>query len=72
MAKLYGDIPCVKINGIQHITISGTECLCGQPYTYGKPMSRHSMTCNNLIWRELESVTCETCRNKYIQKHSST
>lgn len=71
MAKLYGDIPCVKINGIQHITISGTECLCGQPYTYGKPMNRHSMTCNNLIWRELESVTCKTCRDKYIQKHSS-
>lgn len=72
MAKLYGEIPCVKINGIQHITISGTECLCGQSYTYGRPINRHDMTCNNLIWRELESVTCETCRDKYIQKHSPT
>ena len=30
MAKYYGDIPCVKQNGIIHITKCATECLCGQ------------------------------------------
>lgn len=28
MAKYYGDIPCVKLNGIVHITKCATECLC--------------------------------------------
>jgi len=37
MAKYYGDIPCVKQNGIVHITMCATECLCGQKWSYSRP-----------------------------------
>ena len=46
MAKYYGDIPCVKLNGIVHITKCATECLCGQKWS----------------WRSLNAVTCEKCK----------
>ena len=35
MAKYYGDIPCVKLDGVIHITKNGTECLCGAKWQYG-------------------------------------
>lgn len=42
MAKYYGDIPCVKLNGIVHIT----KCAKTE----------------NIIWRSLNAVTCEKCK----------
>lgn len=60
MAKYYGDIPCVKIGNLIHITVSGTLCLCGQNYSYGKYTNR-----NNIIWREIDAVTCSKCKEKY-------
>lgn len=68
MAKYYGDIPCVKIDGIIHITTSGTECLCGCKWRYGyvnkdRPEGRH-----NIIWRELDIVSCNKCREMFEEK----
>ncbi len=42
MAKYYGDIPCVKQNGIIHITKCATECLCGKKWSYLRPSNREN------------------------------
>lgn len=60
MAKDYGDIPCIKLGNEIHITVSGTKCLCGRSYQYSKPSRENK--CENIIWRELEVVTCEKCK----------
>ncbi|RGM75614.1 hypothetical protein [Agathobacter rectalis] len=65
MAKYYGDIPCVKINNKIHITINATTCLCGKSYIYGKPVNRNDLSSSNIIWRELDAVSCEICKKKY-------
>lgn len=65
MAKYYGDIPCVKIGDLIHITVSGTLCLCGQNYSYGKYTDRNNYHRNNIIWREIHAVTCSKCKEKY-------
>lgn len=69
MAKHYGDIPCAKLDGIIHITKSGTECLCGAKWQYGyvnkdRPQEKH-----NIIWRELDTVTCNKCKEVFEQTH---
>lgn len=64
MAKLYGDLPCVNIDNEIHITISGTSCLCGKTYKYGT-VSRTDAKSHNIIWREVESVTCVVCKELY-------
>ena len=61
MAKYYGDIACTKINNKIHITISGTKCLCGKEWKYGKPSNRDTLETSNIIRRDLEAVTCERC-----------
>lgn len=65
MAKYYGDIPCVKIGDKIHITANATSCLCEKKYTYGKPTNRNDLSSSNIIWRELEAVSCDVCRKKY-------
>lgn len=65
MAKYYGYIPCVKLDDKIHITISGTKCLCGVCYAYSKPDRQGKST--NIIWRELETVTCGECKEAYQQ-----
>lgn len=65
MAKHYEDLPCIKIANLIHITISGTQCLCGQKYAYGKYTNRNSNHSNNIIWRNLNAVTCLKCKEKY-------
>lgn len=67
MAKYYGDIPCCKLDEIIHITKSGTECLCGAKWQYGyvnkdRPQEKH-----NIIWRELDVVTCDKCKEIFEQ-----
>lgn len=62
MATHYGDIPCVRLNGIVHITVSGTKCLCGASYRYSHPDRMGNA--GNIIWRDIEAVTCEKCRQK--------
>lgn len=64
MAKQYGDIPCVKIDGEIHITKSGTSCLCGRFYKYAT-VSRNDGHSVNIIWREMEAVTCRKCKELY-------
>lgn len=71
MSKYYGDIPCVNINNIIHITAGATSCLCGKHYTYGRPMNRNTLETVNIIWRELEAVTCAKCKDVYNQIHSN-
>lgn len=63
MAKQYGDIPCVNLSSKTHITISGTKCLCGCGYDYSK--QNRDGTCVNIIWRNIEAVTCEKCKKLY-------
>lgn len=69
MAKYYGDIPCTKLNGVIHITKSGTECLCDKKWTYGRPSNRESLHSNNIIWRELDAVTCSACKEIFEKKN---
>lgn len=61
MAKNYGDVPCVKICGIIHVTTSGISCLCGKSYTYATH-GRNGESAKNIIWRELEYVSCPKCK----------
>lgn len=62
MAKYIGDIPCVKLDKV-HITINAQKCLCGLEWHYSKP-SRNGK-CKNLIFRDIEAVTCEKCKEIY-------
>jgi hypothetical protein len=68
MAKYYGDIPCTKLNGIIHITKSGTECLCGVKWQYGYINKDRPQEKPNIIWRELDAVTCNKCKAIFIMK----
>ena len=68
MAKFYGDIPCANIGGTVHITVSATKLLCGRewqyrphwPQTFGRIIK-----CTNIIYREIDAVTCAKCKEKY-------
>lgn len=64
MAKSYGDIPCVKLGSVIHITLSGNWCACGRKYAYGRP-SRSEHKCVNIIWREIDAVTCPICKKRW-------
>ena len=68
MAKYYGDIPCAKIKNLIHITNSATQCLCGQKWSYSIPNDRETLLTTNIIWRELDAVTCEKCKQLYLEK----
>lgn len=68
MAKYCGDIPCVKQNGIIHITKCATECLCGKKWSYSRPSNREDFKTENIIWRNLNAVTCEKCKELGAQK----
>lgn len=63
MAKDYGDLPTVKLGGTRHITKSATECLCGARWLYGTV--NRSGKSDNIAWRTLESVDCQTCKKIY-------
>lgn len=65
MAKQYGDIPCAKIDGEIHITKSGVSCLCEKSYKYATT-SRNDGRSVNIIWREIEAVTCKECKELYM------
>ena len=64
----YGDIPCVNLSGIIHITKSSTECLCGDSWKYGV-VSRAGKS-KNIIWRNLDRVSCERCKEIYLKENS--
>lgn len=68
MSNYYGDIPCVKLNGIVHITKCATECLCGQKWSYSRPSNREDFKTENIIWRSLNAVTCEKCKELGVKK----
>lgn len=67
MAKYYGDIPCARLDGIIHITKSGTECLCGAKWRYSYVNKDRPQKRNNIIWRELDVVTCGKCKEIFEQ-----
>jgi hypothetical protein len=68
MAKYYGDIPCAKLNGVFHITKSGTECLCGAKWQYAYTDENRPQERRNIVWRELDVVTCDKCREIYAKR----
>lgn len=63
MSKYYGDIPCINLNGVVHITVSGTKCTCGREWAYGKGR-RCDGRFVNIIWRTADAVTCAECKEK--------
>ena len=67
MARNYGDIPCANIGGEIHITRSGTLCLCGIAWKCGFHNTDRVQKSTNVIWRELDVVTCDKCRALYSQ-----
>lgn len=69
MAKNYGDITTWSNRGIRHITISATKCLCGAIWSYGT-IDRQGKS-NNITWRNLESINCEICKEKYKEKYKN-
>lgn len=70
MAKMYGDIPCVNISGVIHITVNSKECLCGHAWSYEAPFlyAREGTKRTNIIWRRLEAVTCRRCKELFVKK----
>jgi hypothetical protein len=64
MVKNYGDLPLVKLNEIRHITISGSECLCGCKWKCG--VRDRDGKVQNIIHRNLDAVTCERCKEIYL------
>jgi hypothetical protein len=65
MANNYGDITTFQDKGkTRHITISATECLCGYKWSYGT-IDRNGES-NNITWRNIESVTCEKCKELHL------
>ena len=71
MSKYYGDIPCVKLNGIVHITKCATECLCGQKWSYSRSSNREDFKTENIIWRSLNAVTCEKCKELGVKSKNA-
>lgn len=65
MAKYYGDLPCVRIGNVIHITENAFRCVCGQSWSYGRPTERKSLHNNNIIWRDISAVSCEKCSSLY-------
>lgn len=65
----YGDMPCVNLSGIIHITKSATECLCGDTWKYG--VINRAGKSKNIIWRDLDRVNCEKCKEIYLKKENS-
>lgn len=60
MAKYYGDLPCAKLAGVIHLTVSGTQCACGHPWRYGMT-ERDNGKFVNIIWRDKKAITCPKC-----------
>ena len=67
MAKFYGDLPCAKLAGTIHLTVSGTRCACGRPWHYGMSYSRTGAGFVNIIWRDKAAITCPECL-AYLEK----
>lgn len=65
LAKLYGDIACVKLENVIHITKDSTKCLCGKEWCYGRAKNRTTMVTSNLIWRSINAVNCKKCAEQY-------
>ncbi|CAI3699228.1 conserved hypothetical protein [Clostridium neonatale] len=66
MIKEYGDIPTTVVGTVRHITISSTNCLCGAKWEYG--VVKRNGHSDNIMWRNLESVTCKKCKEIYINQ----
>ena len=66
MAKNYGDLPCVNINGTIHLTVSAKECACGASWHYG--VSDRKGKFQNIIWRDAKAITCQECLKKIEEK----
>lgn len=67
MAKYYGDLPCVRIENVIHITENAFRCVCGQSWSYGRPTDREILHNSNIVWRTMDTVTCEKCRQVYTK-----
>lgn len=50
MAKFYGDLPCVKLGGVIHLTVSGSRCAFGHHWYYH--VLNRNLKFHNIIWRD--------------------
>ena len=56
------EYPCVEIDGVLHITVSGSRCACGKKYEYADiDMANTIVVRSPLLWRTLQEVTCAMC-----------
>ena len=67
MAKFYGDLPCTKLNGTIHLTVSANRLACGGTWRYNRP--DRSGKFHNIIWRDKAAITCPECL-VYLEKHN--
>lgn len=67
MAKLYGDLPCVNIDGVVHLTTSAKNLACGGTWHYG--VSIKGSKFQNIIWRDKQAITCKECLKKLEEKN---
>lgn len=58
----FTEYPCVYIDGVVHITITGFDCECGETYEYAE---------HPLLWRTLLEVTCRKCLIAIEKRHAS-
>ena len=69
MAQNYGELPCVNLGGIIHITTRATKCLCGAVWHYGS-LNHNGKKFSNIIWRSLGAVNCEACKSRHWEPAS--
>lgn len=59
MAKHYDELPCVKLSGVVHLTVSGTRCACGHQWPLDA--SDRDTKLDNIIWLDKAAITCPGC-----------
>lgn len=76
--KVFIQYPCAKVGGIYHVTISGTETLCGIEYRnslkkrfrmLSSSSRQHSEPLRYKWWHE---IGCEICKEKSYKKMAMT
>ncbi len=48
-----------------------TKCLCGKKWSYLRPSNREDFQTENIIWRGLNAVTCEKCKELEVRKEKN-
>lgn len=60
----FDEYPCVRIDGMLHITTSGANCLCGQSYQYIQKGKKTTP----LLWRTIGEIDCRKCKELVLRR----